>query len=147
MVQDATGRGREAGPGVKNPTAPLDKTRPLMAEWRAHDESFMFARERGIRQIAAQRELTPERFVSTMRASKRMPAVSHTIASQSRHPRVVVRVVRHHPSASPSFPTVPRSFSGTRYPSRDPLSAPGEFPRRARRPPRLTSGHEEHALC
>jgi len=28
--------------------APLDKTPPFMAEWRAHDESFMFARERDV---------------------------------------------------------------------------------------------------
>src|SRR5690242_6962366 len=54
------------GPGMRQPAPPLDKTPTRMAEWRAHDDSFMFARERRIRQIAARRELTPGRSVFTM---------------------------------------------------------------------------------
>ena len=131
------------GPGVRKPRPMLDKTPPLMAEWRTHDESFMFARERRISQIAARRELTAGRSVSTMRASKRMPAESHDGfllpgASARRSRR------QTSPTRSSSVHIGPHRQARATHPA---IRCPSPASSRGAHGARRGSRHEEHALC
>ena len=134
-------------PGARNPTPPLDKTRPLMAEWRTHDESFMFARERRIHQFAAQRELTAGRSVFTMagiethacRITQPPPDPRRLCA-----PSFSSSAINTSPARPPSLRIVPHHQARATHPA---IRCPSPASSRGAHGARRGSRHEEHALC